>query len=47
MREGKREADRCGLKFLGDTTVEVEDLSPRLLVYTQWSAGDEGEEGRG
>jgi 16S rRNA (guanine527-N7)-methyltransferase len=43
IAEGEEASRRYGLSFLGVSEVEVEDLTPKLLVYSAWSAGDEGE----
>ena len=43
VREGEEAARRHGLSFLGIAEPTVADLTPKLLVYAAWSAGDEGE----
>lgn len=40
--EGRQAAEKHGLVFQGIAEPEVEDLSPRLLVYSRWSSRDEG-----
>jgi 16S rRNA (guanine527-N7)-methyltransferase len=43
VEAGAESARRAGVTFLGVSEPEVEDLTPKLLLYAAWSAGDEGE----
>jgi 16S rRNA (guanine527-N7)-methyltransferase len=42
IEEGTRAAEACGFLSLGITEVEVEDLTPKILLFSRWSTGDEG-----
>ncbi len=41
IEEGERAAKVEGFLSLGSCEIPVEDLSPRILLFSRWSAGDE------
>jgi 16S rRNA (guanine527-N7)-methyltransferase len=43
VARGREAAERHGLRFLVEASPRVEELAPRLLVFSAWSARDEGE----
>ena len=43
VERGRAAAERYGFDFAGISEPAVEDLSPKLLLYSRWSAGDVGE----
>lgn len=42
LTEGDRAAEAEGFIPLGVAEVPLEDLSPRIFLYSRWSSGDEG-----
>jgi 16S rRNA (guanine527-N7)-methyltransferase len=42
IEEGEVAAEAEGFIPLGTAEIKVEDLSPRILIFSRWSAGDEG-----
>jgi len=45
VREGEAAARKYGFLFLGVAEPDLPGLTPRLLLYSRWSSGDEGETG--